>query len=214
MGKTVELTVEQEIAIKNYLGLKRLDYVDFTAEIYDHIVSDIECFITEKELSFKDAFYQVQKKWNHHLAYSESIFIGLAFSAPRLVLKKTRSVALKNYILVFVIYFGGLIGLSNANFFLPLPLYLVDSVVVLTVLSMLYLQYKLKKTRLKTSYSFLMKAQKLAILVPVLAGTILKRGNISEIAIPLFALGFYSVFFQAYLYRKHQQTIVKNTKIL
>jgi len=213
MGKTVELTVEQEAVIKNYLRLKGLDYVDFTAEIYDHILSDIEQLVAAKEMSFQDAFYQVQKKWNHHLAYSESVFIGLAFSAPKLVLKKIRSVAIKNYILVFALYFGVLIGSFRMDSFFSPSLYVVDSIVILTVLGMLYLQYQLKKTHLKTSYGFLMKAQKLAILVPVFAGIILKTG-INTIGVSLLVLGLYSVFFQGYLYRKHQQTIVKNTKIL
>ena len=109
-------------------------------------------------------------------------------------------------------YFGVLIGSFMVNPFLSLPLYLVGGIVVLTILGMLYLQYKLKKTRLKTSYSFLMKAQKLAVLVPVFAGAILKTGNNSEIAISFLVLGGYSVFFQGYLYRKHQQIIVKYAK--
>lgn len=62
MEKTIELTLAQEIEIKNYLILKGLDYVDFTAEIYDHIVSDIEQLVAEKDLSFSAAFNQAQKK--------------------------------------------------------------------------------------------------------------------------------------------------------
>ena len=41
-------------------------YYDIQCEMVDHIASDIENLMIEEQLSFKQAFYVVQRKWSHN----------------------------------------------------------------------------------------------------------------------------------------------------
>ena len=87
----MELTEQQLQRVEHYLNVKHITYIDLRMEVFDHIVSDIETKMIKENLDFEIVFYKVTDKWNPQLKETSSWLFGIAYSAPKLVMKKAKT---------------------------------------------------------------------------------------------------------------------------
>ncbi len=60
------ITENNQTEIRNYLLAKKLP-LDILIEVQDHFQNQISCLMSEKNLSFENAFLQTQVLWTHEL---------------------------------------------------------------------------------------------------------------------------------------------------
>ncbi|MFD0777676.1 hypothetical protein ACFQZF_03215 [Flavobacterium myungsuense] len=70
----MKLSQEQIAKIDEKLTLKGLVYEDIKLELLDHIASDTENVMTDKEIAFEIAFKDVFRKWKPQLQPFKSWF--------------------------------------------------------------------------------------------------------------------------------------------
>ena len=213
----MELTTKQIQQIEHYLDVKKILQVDLRMEVFDHIMSDIERLITE-ENSFQEAFAMVRIIWQKHFKETNSFYFGIAYAAPKIVLKKAKNIYKK----WFLIYFAALIiphilienipvSISE-NFKENLTLFLQGTSIFL-FLTLLFLVFKKYKSKEKTTYSFVLKTQVWNLIyLPIM---LLKFNFLDENRLlDSFNIGLFSVLvFSTYSYyiflKKHTEIIKK-----
>jgi len=187
----MELTTQQIQEIEHYLNVKDIVYVDLRPEVLDHIVSEIEEKMELEKVTFHNAFATSKQKWNAQLQETTSMFFGLGFSAPKIVIQKAKKVYWKQYLLLFFIITKYIIGFSLLAFF--------------------YMLF-FKNRNVKTTYGFILKSQSLGVLTGLFVFLIiinrLKELNgihVGMICSYLFVTYSYYTFF-----KKHKEAIVKH----
>jgi len=210
----MELNKEQLQRVEHYLDVKDITYIDIRTEVFDHIVSDIEVKITDDNLDFETVFYTVTDKWNAHLKQTSSWLYGIAYSAPKIVMKKVNN----NFKKWFLITNSLMILLSmvekelNISFLENTQLFLTNSVVIINIISsfiLVFLMIKNSKIKEKTSYSFILKTQNLGVLIAFFA--IIFSGIIEGIT-PIYSFTFMSIaitYIYSHYLKKHQKAIQK-----
>jgi len=163
----MKLTKEQIQIIKEYINSKKINYVDIQIEILDHISSDVELIMSDTHIHFKSAFDQVKEKWKSNFEFRSSFLLGIFYEKPSIFLKRCKKIykpySLKGFASIFItvfvfsfmqkhlfqnslfinkIFTNGSLGLSFVYFGL-----------------VLYWYFKIKKTHLKTVFSFLYNTQ-------------------------------------------------------
>lgn len=170
----VVLNDEQLRQIDRYLNAKRITYIDFKFEIFDHIASEIESRLAEGTDDFDTAFYEVQKKWNHHFQRDTSWLFGICFNAPAIVLKRAAKVYRPFHAMLLLIAFGGPFLSYYFNIqFSPITsdtlLYFGKPILALCFVIWVFGTVKTLTDKVKTTYTFLIKTQVLSILyLPIL----------------------------------------------
>ena len=101
----MELSKEEIQKVEHFLNVKDIVYVDIRLEVLDHIVSEVEERMDSKNKSFQEVFASVKHKWNSQLKETSSLFFGMGFSAPKIVIQKARKVYWKHYLLLLFILF-------------------------------------------------------------------------------------------------------------
>jgi hypothetical protein len=91
----MKLTTQQIATIEETLVLKGLIYDDIKLEVTDHIASEIEAIMAEKDISFEVAFKQAFENWKVLLSSSSSFWVGLIYSSPRIVMKRWKSILIR-----------------------------------------------------------------------------------------------------------------------
>jgi hypothetical protein len=211
----MELTTKELQRVEHYLNVKHITYIDLRMEVLDHIVSDIETKMMKENLDFETAFYNVTDKWNKQLKETTSMFFGLGFSAPKLVIQKAKKVYWKQYILLFTSYFLPFILLTHFNFKIQNPteynlFFILKGILILSFVAFIYMLLS-KNNKIETTYGFILKAQSLGaitgLIVLLIFFTRLKELN--GINIGMFCSFIFMTFSYFHFYKKHKQAIKK-----
>jgi hypothetical protein len=210
----MKITNENIKIVENYLHEKELNYIDLKHEVLDHIILDIE----EKmslNISFDVAFETTKLKWNNYFRKSSSFYFGIIYNRPKLVIKK----AVKQIKLYFLLYLAAYflpqlllksfrisVGNSTADFVNAF----VSSTSIICFFYVLFIGFKVKKSKVKTTYSFILKTQFLGIiflLIGALFG-VFDRQNILSSTFTGFVLAGYAVIFICHhFFKKHEKAI-------
>ena len=213
----MDLTDTQIQQVVNYFNLKNFNYVDLKDEIIDHMICDIEDLLN-KNISFENAFNLTVLKWEMHFKETFSLFLGLLYSDARIVIKKAINIFKPYFYANLVIYFLPILILKNSSFKVQEnTINLINNLVVLfTLLAIVYIliiAFKVFKTKNKTTYSFILNTQYLAIvslIVVFLIGNIVDiKGCISPTVTSFLCTGYFLVFVCFRFYKKHMQAISK-----
>ena len=211
----MELTKEQIQRVEHYLNVKNIVYTDLRVEVLDHIVSEIEEIVKTKNKTFNDALEDVQEKWNPQLEETSSIFFGLGFSAPKIVIQKAKKVYWKHYLLLFVSYFLPFLLLSNLDFKIQNPtefnfFIIFKGAIVLSFLTFIYMFFS-RNSEIKTTYGFILKTQNLSALMGLII-LLLFFTNLKElngINIGMFCSFIFTTCSYFYFYKKHKEAVKK-----
>ena len=218
----MELNNEQIDRIRNYLRVKKVNYLDLEVEVLDHIVSDIENLIKERALPFDTAFELVRKKWNRHFRKTSSFYFGITYTAPKIAIDKAKKNFKNFYFMMLIAYFIPLIIFEQMNhqFSGDFQRYFNDVFQFLVLLSTLYIIYIQSinfKSKRKSTYSFIIKAQapsiSLCLFVFLTEDFFSKNGTFNGIMIGIGVVLFYSAYTSHYFYKKHVETTSKYKSI-
>jgi len=214
----MELAKEQIEYIEKYLTYKQVDYLDLKIEILDHIISDIEQLINQK-YSFELAFSKVQKKWNRYFKENSSFYFGLQYTTPKIVLKKAIKEFRRFYFIYMISYFLPFIFLTKLHIQFPQKaLFFVNSmlktIIFLALLSMSFMMYKTIKSKVKTTYSFILKTQRLGIIFLIIPLFIHSYFNKEGVFFGFSMAGLVVAYICYYFYKKHLLEIEKNKKLI
>lgn len=207
------MTEKQIQDIERYLDYHELKQVDLRYEVLDHIAESIEAAM-EEGVSYVGALNQQREKWNPELDNYSSLWLGLAFSGPKMMIKKCVQM-IKN-IYLFALLSGVLI--SGILFFILklLPLDALGNILDIFInilfgtlfLGTLFLFYKIKRTGIKTTYQYFFQMQSWGYIICVFSFTLKSNtpfflSNITYIEF-FFPVFFILVWLQFYkVYNKH-----------
>ncbi len=218
----MELNSQQIEKIENYIKEYNVDYIDLKIELLDHIISDVEHLIG-KGFLFERAFQLTKQKWNRHFRSSSSIFLGLQYSSSKIVVKKAVKEFRPFYLLYIVSYFLPFIVFKNVSVaFNEKAMYFINAFFrITTLLALLYLVfiiYKVMRSKEKTTYRFILKTQYLGIFFLIIAQIVTdyfdKSGNINGIFVGFSCAGLATTYICNYFYKKHFAEILKNKQRL
>ncbi|MCG1035011.1 hypothetical protein [Polaribacter sargassicola] len=213
----MELTKEQIQLVENYLYNKNFEFIDLKVEILDHIISDIESYLN-KEYSFENAFKITVLKWDKHFKDTSSFFFGFQYSESKIVVKNAVKIFKPFYFLYLTAYFLPVL------FFTKVPIVFSENVLdfingFLNALNisffvyMIFIIVKVIKSKVKTTYSFILKTQYLSIvflLIPLLTGNYFNDDrSFIPFLISFQSAGFAVTYICSYFYKKHQEAIQK-----
>jgi hypothetical protein len=211
----MELSKEQIQQVENYLNSKNITYIDLRTEVLDHIVSEIEDKIIENEVTFHHAFAIAKQNWNPKLEEATSMFFGVGFSAPKIVIQKAKKVYWKQYVFLLASYFLPFLLLTYFNFKIQNPteyssFILFKGVTILSFVAFIYMLV-FRNYKLKTTYGFVLKSQSLSAFIGliVLAIFFTKLKELNGINIGIFCTFIYTTFSYFHFYKKHQEAIQK-----
>jgi hypothetical protein len=217
----MELTNEQIQQVESYLDKKSFDFIDLKVEILDHMISDIESFI-DKEYSFENAFKATILKWNKHFENSSSFFFGFQYHESKIVVKNAVKIFKPFYFLYFTSYFLPFIILQRFSFIFSkktivyFDLFL-NTLSVIFLISLIYIIVNVLKSKVKTTYRFILRTQYLGIIfliIPLLSGKHFNdKGEMSPIFTGFLLAGFAVTYICHYFYKKHKE-VIKKYKIL
>jgi hypothetical protein len=210
----MELTEQQLQRVEHYLNVKHITYIDLRMEVFDHIVSDIETKMMKGNLDFETVFYNVTDKWNPQLKETSSWLFGIAYSAPKLVMKKAKTsykklYLISNFLMILLSTFEHKLGLTASD---NTQLYLTYSLLMINIsctFIFIYLMINNSKIKQKTTYSFILKTQKIG---PVLGGIAIIFSGIIEGVTPVYSLTIFYVaiiFVYFHFLKKHKEAIKK-----
>ncbi|WP_299666970.1 hypothetical protein [uncultured Polaribacter sp.] len=211
----MELTKQQIQSIEHYLNVKNITYIDVRFEILDHIVSDIEEIINTENKTFNSALEEVKQKWNPQLKETSSMYFGLGFTAPKMIIVKAKKIYTKYYLILLTSYFLPLLVLTHFDFTIQNPsedfLFLISKIfIVLCIIAFLVMFLK-KENKVETTYGFILKTQGLGLFVGLFTVLIFmtKPKELNGINIGLFCTFAFSTYSYFHFYKKHQYAIKK-----
>jgi hypothetical protein len=212
----MELTKEQLQRVANYLNVKDIIYIDLRMEVFDHIVSDIEAKMMKENLDFETAFYKVTDTWNKQLKETTSMFFGLGFSAPKMVIQKAKKLYWKQYILLLASYFLPLLLLTYFDFKVQNPTELnffiiFKGIIILSFLAFIYMFFS-RNNKIETTYGFILKAQSLGVITGLIVLLIFftRLKELNGINIGLFCSFIFMTFSYFHFYKKHLEAVKKH----
>lgn len=223
----MKLTNEQIAIIDETLVLNGLIYEDIKLEIIDHIASEIEATINEKNIPFGEALILVFENWSMQLKRTKySFLLGRQYFGPKIIIDKTASYVKSR---LFHILLGS-IPLTVLSFLIiygahseVMKIVFTNSIRILYLLEVFFVVVSwilLLQSKSQTTYSYLFKKRSLLVFVqPLFIGiglmplTSLFKGSIamqltliySFFALALFfILDFSLVINYLKLLRKHK----------
>lgn len=163
----MKLTKEQILQIENYLTNKEIKYIDIRFEILDHIISDVEFIIKNKNISFEEALDEVKLKWDKSLRLKSSLFLGYTNLGPSIFINKCVKIYKPLWLktIISMVFFLVLIYAILEFFKLDLLYFysVIKLLYILTILiftgTLLFWRIKIKRNKLKTSFSYLLNKQ-------------------------------------------------------
>lgn len=164
-----KLTETEINDIKTYLDFRELKQEDIRVEIIDHFSSNIEKLITEKELSFADAFNLERLKWNKDLSNHFSFWLGAIWTGPKMLIDKTAQHTKKAYLRMLLITAPLilLLFLLPKTFFDQSTIAFLNGFIGSTYLVLfsilLLFHFRMKKTKTNSSFRFLFKIHAIGI---------------------------------------------------
>jgi hypothetical protein len=213
----MELSKEQTQQIEEYLQKRKFNFIDLKDEILDHIISDIENLLN-KNYSFEDAFSMVRIRWEKHFRETSSFYFGLQYSESKIVVKKAITIFKPFYFIYLAAYFLPIIFLKNFSIIFnenTLGFFngFLNSITVLFLIYVVFIIIKVVKSKVKTTYSFILKTQYVGIIfliTPLLIGNHFNENRTLDTVFTGFLFGGFSVTYIChYFYKKHKQAIKK-----
>ena len=213
----MEITKEQQRQIEVYLQNKDFDFIDLNVEVLDHMISDIESLRTKK-YSFENAFKITILKWEKHFKETSCFYFGFQYHESKIVVKKAIKMFKPFYFLYLAAYilpvaFLKLVPIKvaedTASF---INGFLVSSASIL--LAYLFIIFiKTKRSKVKTTYRFIIKTQYLSLVLLVLGvflGAVFNdEGEMNAVSTGFTSGGFAVVFICHYFFKKHEEAIKK-----
>jgi hypothetical protein len=155
----MKLTIEQIATIEETLVLNGVVYDDIKLELLDHIATEIEHEMDAEQSSFETIFTEVFNKWDDLLeTTSSSIWLGMLFKAPKLVVHKLVSYSKKQAFIALMLAFIFSIVLNILIYYTQLQLFLSALRIILTglfflmVLITIVSLFLIWKSKFKTMY--------------------------------------------------------------
>jgi len=213
----MKLNKQQIQKIEDYLNDKKIDYLDIRFEVLDHLASDIETKMETSNIDFKASFEEVKLKWNKSFKETSSLMLGLIYQGPSVVIDKCVKIY-KPYLLkglALIILCGLSYKFLIKNLFSEEMIFDVIFILFSVVYTwvVFYWFFNIKRTKLKSSYSFLYSTQ----ILPNLFLMVLILTNLNDnsfLRFDSFSFTFFSVlilsFFAGFsFYKNHFKTIEK-----
>ena len=213
----MEITTKQIQQVETYLDKKNFDFIDLKVEVLDHMISDIESFL-DRNYSFENAFKITILKWEKHFKESSSFYFGFQYHESKIVVKKAIKMFRPFYFLYLAVYilpfaFLKLVPIKVAEDIASfINSFLVSSASIL--LAYLFIIFiKTKRSKVKTTYRFIIKTQYLSLVLLVLGvflGAVFNdEGEMNAVYTGFTSGGFAVVFTCYYFYKKHKEAIKK-----
>lgn len=159
----MKLSQNQIQKIETYLDFKELIQVDLRNEVMDHMATEIERSMGEKELDFNEALNQSITNWNLELADYSSWWIGWAWVGPKLMMqkavKKTKQIYLRTIlgIAVLMALFHLIYKVFDVSVFYETFNIVLGISYVIFLGLLLFGHFRIKNSDYHTSYRFLFK---------------------------------------------------------
>jgi len=208
----MQLSQHQTAIIEKYIDTN-IKYVDMKLEILDHMISEIEDTMFNKHVLFENAFKISVIKW-YKLFKKDTklLYFGQFYSAPKIVLNKAVKIYkpylityISLYILFFILFNNSkhlLINFASVSFNL-----VVKMLLVLALLIFNYIQLKTYFSKIKTTYSFIIKTHFISnifLIIPLTIGDFINSQHLFSVNHAVFAfLGLYIVAINVNFYLKH-----------
>ena len=219
----MELTKKQIQKVEEYLKRKDFDFIDLKIEILDHMISDIEKLMNEN-YSFDNAYKKTILKWEKHFEATSSFYFGFQFSESKMVVDKATKMFKPFYFIYLAAYFLPFIILQSVVEFKPSKATsdfingFLLSTSFIALICFIVMAINVVKTKIKTTYSFIIKTQYLGVLlliIPLITQSFFdKKGILISIFFGMYCAGITVVFISHYFYRKHKKAIQKNSFII
>ena len=100
----MKISRENIIYVDNYLKNKGVIFDDLRLELVDHIASEIEELVNDKEIKFDEAFEIIIPKWKSMLIPTTSHLLGIMHSFPKIMIDKLNFKVKKNVYYMFSIF--------------------------------------------------------------------------------------------------------------
>ena len=223
MEKKIKLTKEQVLQVKNYLNNKDIDYIDLQFEVLDHIILDVENLLDEKQLAFNEAFDEVKLKWRSSFKNESSALLSIFHYRPSIFINRCLKIykpyykrgTLKMILSMFAFALLQKFVFQKVEIANSVLTYLLVFVALIHTWFVLYWYFKIKKTKLKTTYSFLYNTQVISSIIITVAvffnifnETIFEFESFDFILLYLLLMTFY----QGISFSKKHSEIVSNYK--
>ena len=216
----MNLTKSQLKKIEAYLDAKKLTQMDLRYEVLDHMAQGIEASMENYKLDFQEAFSQETKKWDSELRESTSVWMGLAWAGPKIVMRKcvkTVQLSYKTTLLLTVLTLGFFFLLSqfiDKNMIIVIITKTFSVGYLMCTAFLVYGYYRIKASGYDTSYGKIFRMHALGYSftyvflnpwVVEFLGTYQMHGNIwIKSFIPMLFLMYSYNFWN--LYKLHFQT--------
>lgn len=222
MEKEKNLTKEQLSSIYNYLIENRVRYVDVIFETLDHIACDIEMQMNLENISFEKAFDVSKKKWKTSLKPSNSFWIGVINTRPKIevdtCVKIVKPIFKKVFLFLLLVQLPAFL-LDVKSFELGFSTkwlnYFFTFISVLGSVTISYVFIKIIQSKIKTSFSFIFHTQ----VVPLIVFNIFVNfiyfnfyknpEKIDALLILTALMNVFYVFTAIKLYGQHKQTLTR-----
>jgi hypothetical protein len=211
----MEISKEQQRQVEVYLQNKDFDFIDLNVEVLDHMISDIESLRT-KNYSFENAFKITILKWEKHFKETSSFYFGFQYHESKIVVKKAIKIFKPFYFLYLAAYFLPVAFLNlvpikvaedTADF---INAFLMSSAAILLAY-LFIIVIKMKRSKVKTTYRFILKTQYLGVVLLVLGvflGAVFNDEGEMNAAFTGFTSGGFAVIFIChYFFKKHEEAI-------
>jgi hypothetical protein len=158
----MKLTTEQIATIEETLVLNGVVYDDIKLEVTDHIASEIEATMAEKDISFETAYKLAFENWEEQLRPCTSYWLRGNKAIPKIIVLKC--VKMIKHVFLLSTIMGLLISIlvtlliqSTNNEEILFALNTVIKVVGLSgIILFLFVKYKFWKSKNKSTFSYLL----------------------------------------------------------
>jgi ABC-type antimicrobial peptide transport system permease subunit len=213
----MELTAAQILQVENYLAKNKFEFIDLKVEVLDHMISDIESFTNENH-SFENAFKMTVLKWNKHFRETSSFYFGIQYSESKIVVKKAKKMFKPFFFLYITAYILPVFVFMNFQvvFSKTKQEFLNQAFSFITLISLIYVLYiiiNVLKSKIKTTYSFILKTQYMGaifLVISLIKGDFFNNeGDIKGVFTGFLFAGFAVTYICHVFYKKHKKAIKK-----
>ncbi len=155
----MKLSKEQIAQIDETLVSNKVVYDDVKLELTDHIASDIEGIMSDKSVSFEEAFKDAFEKWERKLVLTSNAgWLGFFVFSPKLVVDKMVSYSKRQMTLIFISAFifgtlmSSLVTIYNNDKFFNILKFGLTSLFLLIGVTTIFLIFLIWKSNHKTTY--------------------------------------------------------------
>lgn len=165
----MKLNQKQLLQIEKHLDYRKLTQVDLRNEVLDHMALNIEEAMENHNQSFEDAFNTETQLWNEELKDYSSLWLGLIWVGPKLMMKKCVKEIKRMYLFTALLAISSLFTafiISKVFLFeeqIPQLDNIIGGIYLGCFLFMLVTFFKIKASDFKTTYSYLFKINAIGV---------------------------------------------------